>query len=399
MSKELPAPRLIIPKLFGFLLVVCGFFTAVGFYFPQKMSAPPEAKDYKKMKSVDELVAYGKDLAFSPGMGCTSCHGIGDPSKSRCPDWDGMGQKAVLRNPKPGQSPEENAVAYLHDSILRPSEFIVDGFQDIMKVPKFKDERDVYAMAAFLMSLGGKPSEELLKKVQAMPEPKKTKEKPIWAISPEDHGKKIIEEAGGCMNCHAVGNDDDPTHAKVGPSLTHIASRSHEDPKNPGKMKKNDYGYLLESIHLPDKVISKGCNGDPEGACVGGVMPKTFVDEKDPTYMSESYVKAITAYLWKLDGKKYKIEDMKAAIPAHLLPKRKSVGLPADHPVKWTPEAVGLLNESVPFARPFIQSSVERYIRKRGLDLVSPALYEEAREKNRPPFVGARPTKKEEVAQ
>lgn len=376
--------RFVVLKLMGFLLVVCGFFTGVGFYFPQKTNAPPAPPDYKKMKNMDELVRYGKDLAFSPGMGCTSCHGVGDPSKTRCPDWDGVGQRAGSR--KPGLS----ATDYLFESVSKPSAFVVEGFGDIMKVPPMPDQRDVYAMVSYLQSLGGKPDETLLEKVKSMPAPARKKEKPIWALTPEEHGEKIVKEYGGCINCHAIDNDDpankatyDPNFPKTGPSLSKIAQRQH---KEDGKLVDNDAKYLFESIREPDKVLAKGCNGAEDGPCFGGVMPKTFADPAEAVYMSETYVADIAAYLWSLSGKKLDPKKAKLSFENPDLGQPKPKTLANSVKVRWTPEAVVMLNNNVPFARPMIQSSVERFARRQGLSRVTPALYEEARAHRRPPF-------------
>lgn len=389
MSDSRPAPRFVILKLFLFLLTVCGFFTGVGFYFPQKLSAPPKPPDYKTMKSIDELVKYGHDLAFSPGMGCTACHGIGDPTKKRCPDWDGVGKRAQTRKDMGGKTPEENATLYLYETITEPSKFLVPDFQDIMKVPAMRDDRDHYAIIAFLESLGGTPEEALLEKVKSLPAPKAVRETPVWALSPEDHGKKIIEEYGGCMNCHAIGNDNDDKAADTGPSLTGVATRTHLGPD--GKPAQNDFAYILDSIWEPNKVIATGCGwkaaGNHDGPCFPNIMPQTFHDMTQPTHITLSYARAITAYLWKLSGKKYSEEMMKAEV--HLKPEPVRMALEPKTPVKWSPEAVGMLNKTVPFARVFIQSSVERYARQHGVRVVGPALFEEAREKNRPAFLKA----------
>jgi len=80
---------------------------------------------------------------------CISCHSLGQSPFSLGPKMTGISQRAGQR--VPGLSAE----AYLRQSILEPSAFVVSGFRDIM-YPNFKDkltEQDVADLIAYLETL------------------------------------------------------------------------------------------------------------------------------------------------------------------------------------------------------------------------------------------------------
>jgi mono/diheme cytochrome c family protein len=77
---------------------------------------------------------------------CAGCHGEADGAG---PARVGMGERAV-EHAQDGQTPEE----YLHESIVDPSAYIVEGYPDIM--PKnyedTYDEQQINDMVAYLMT-------------------------------------------------------------------------------------------------------------------------------------------------------------------------------------------------------------------------------------------------------
>lgn len=90
---------------------------------------------------------------FTHGVGdappCISCHSLGQSPFSLGPKMIGISQRAGQR--VPGMSAE----AYLTQSILEPSAYVVSGFRDIM-YPNFKEKlspQDIADLIAYLETL------------------------------------------------------------------------------------------------------------------------------------------------------------------------------------------------------------------------------------------------------
>lgn len=80
---------------------------------------------------------------------CSSCHSLGQSAFSLGPKMTGISQRAGQR--VPGLS----ADAYLRQSILDPSAFVVSGYRNIM-YPNFKDklsDQDLADLIAYLETL------------------------------------------------------------------------------------------------------------------------------------------------------------------------------------------------------------------------------------------------------
>jgi mono/diheme cytochrome c family protein len=93
----------------------------------------------------DQLVAMGKDL-FSTN--CSACHGAQDGAG---PSFTGMAERAATR--EQGKTAEQ----YIHESIVDPSAYVVQGFSDIMPkdfASKFSDQ-ELNALVAYIMADSG----------------------------------------------------------------------------------------------------------------------------------------------------------------------------------------------------------------------------------------------------
>jgi mono/diheme cytochrome c family protein len=90
-----------------------------------------------------QLVARGEELFAGS---CAGCHGAQDGAG---PAFPGMGERAATR--VEGQPAEE----YLHESIVDPHAFVVEGFNPIM--PSFADlpDDDIQALVAYILSESG----------------------------------------------------------------------------------------------------------------------------------------------------------------------------------------------------------------------------------------------------
>ncbi|MBI1279901.1 MAG: c-type cytochrome [Anaerolineaceae bacterium] len=80
---------------------------------------------------------------------CIGCHSLGQSAFSLGPKMTGISQRAAER------VPGMNTDAYLRQSILEPSAYVVSGFRDIM-YPNFKEkltEQDIVDLIAYLETL------------------------------------------------------------------------------------------------------------------------------------------------------------------------------------------------------------------------------------------------------
>ncbi len=130
------------------VLLTLGLYTLIANIIPQVESDVPDAAavEIGPETTPEELVAIGERLYEGAG-GCTACHGTG----TRAPDLLGVaGQTCGERVPEMG-CPE-----YLHQSLVDPNAYVVDGFQPIMPdMSRTLSEPQIWALVAFLESQGG----------------------------------------------------------------------------------------------------------------------------------------------------------------------------------------------------------------------------------------------------
>lgn len=234
--------------LVPFVLAVIFAFVAIGNSIPQIKSGPVELV-VEIGETPDELVAAGKRIFMSDRAQCLTCHSLGEDPKARCPNQEGLGERASSR--KPGLS----AAHYLIESVYNPNAFIVPGYPKnqmtpINKPPIALSHDEILAVVTYLNTLGGTTDEAFVGQVRAAQDPwRKGLLKPDVASEEEKlpifpgnsaHGPDVMEKMG-CRNCHRVGSEG----GEVGPDLTAIgASQSAE--------------YIMESIIDPYAVIVKG---------------------------------------------------------------------------------------------------------------------------------------------
>ena len=219
--------------------------------------------------SQDELVAMGKDIFAST---CAACHGEDDGAG---PGFAGMAGRAATR--EAGKTAEE----YLHESIVDPSAYVVDGFADIM--PKgFADqfsEQELNALVAYIMadSGGGEaqatpestteaaPTEEATEQPteEAAPTAEATKEAAAPVGDPAA-GEQLFE--ANCAACHGAENGAGPALTGMGErAATRVDGMSAED-------------YLHESIVDPSAYVVDG---------FADIMPKGFADQFSDQELSD----------------------------------------------------------------------------------------------------------------
>ena len=234
-------------------LIVMGSYSGYANYIPQIESKPPQELSLEGGNVTPaQLVKAGEEIFKTKGT-CEICHRIGQKG-TRAPDLAGVGGRAAKT--KPGMT----AKAYLIESLINPSAFIVEGYPPIMpavdKPPIALNRSELWALTAFLESLGGTVDVAL-------------NDIPASAGSggaggggaaaevkmPGDAaaGKGVFTGKGGCLACHKA---KDIPGSPVGPDLSQIAK-----------------------IQTPDYIMRKILDPKGMGTVAGfppGVMPQTF---------------------------------------------------------------------------------------------------------------------------
>jgi mono/diheme cytochrome c family protein len=262
----LPVPL----KVGAFALAVMGSYTWYANSIPQIESKPPEELSLEGGNvTPQQLVAAGEKIFREKGQ-CTTCHGVG--RAGRGPDLAGVGGRAGTR--KPGTK----AAAYLVESLINPSAFVVDGFPNIMpnvsKPPIGLNRSEVWATVAFLESLGGTLDVKLDDVPQIATAQAAGGAAAIELPGDPKAGQAVYAGKGTCVACHKAGAIG---ASPVGPDLSNIAATQTPE-------------YIMGKILDP---ASKGTvSGFPPN-----VMPKTFGQQ----LTAKEYVDLV-AFLLTLKG-------------------------------------------------------------------------------------------------
>jgi cytochrome c2 len=226
-------------KVSAFALAVMGSFTWYANSIPQIESKPPEELSLEGGNVTPQQLAAAGEKIFREKGQCTTCHGIG--RAGRGPDLAGVGGRAGSR--KPGTK----ASAYLVESLLNPSAFVVPGFPNIM--PNVSKP----PVAAFLESQGGTVDVKLDDVPQVATAQAGGGAASIELPGDPKAGQAVFAGKAGCIACHKAGAVG---ASPVGPDLSNIAGSQTPE-------------YIMGKILDP---ASKGVvSGFP-----AGVMPKDF---------------------------------------------------------------------------------------------------------------------------
>jgi mono/diheme cytochrome c family protein len=238
-------------KVSAFALAVMGAYTWYANSIPQIQSKPPEELSLEGASvTPEQLVAAGDKIFHEKGQ-CTTCHTIGGPG-GRGPDLGGVGGRAATR--KPGTP----AKAYIVESLLNPSAFVVPNYPNIMpkidRPPIGLNRSELWAVVAFLESQGGTVDVKLDDIPATAGAPAAGGAAAAIELPGDPKaGQAVFAGKGTCIVCHTAGPAGG---GKIGPNLSNIgASQTVE--------------YVMGKILNP---ASKGTvSGFP-----AGVMPPTF---------------------------------------------------------------------------------------------------------------------------
>ncbi len=201
-------------------------------------------------QTVEGLTEAGKKI-FERENSCLTCHSMGEDPKARCPNMEGIGQKASQR--KPGMS----AAEYLMESVYIPDTFTIEGYpsgqmKPVNRPPASLKDDEVLAVTSYLYSLGGDFDQNKIQELMSAQAKFKTAVPTTEVAAAEflmpevdaDEGKDVFEDMK-CWQCHKTPGFEDKSPEKEGPDLAGIAGMQ-------------DAQYLFDSIVFPNKVILKG---------------------------------------------------------------------------------------------------------------------------------------------
>ncbi len=263
----------VLVKVAVFALLVMGAYTYYANSIPQVQSKPPEELSLEGGNvTPEQLVKAGEGIFKEKGT-CEICHRIGQKG-TRAPDLAGIGAAAAKR--KPGMA----AKAYLIESLLDPGAHLVEGYPNIMpkvdRPPIGLNRSEIWAMAAFLESLGGTVDVRLddIPKTAGAAVAGGGQAAEVKLPGDPKAGQAVFMGKGGCIACHKAGSIG---ASPVGPDLSQIAK-----------------------IQTPDYIMAKILNPAGMGTVAGypaGVMPPTL----GQTLTAKEYLDLV-AFLLTLKG-------------------------------------------------------------------------------------------------
>ena len=266
-------------KLVAFIIVITAAFVYICRAIPQIKSEPVNVET-EIGDSPEELVAAGKRIFMSDRAQCLTCHSLGEDPKARCPNQEGLGERAADRTS--GLS----AAEYMVQSVYDPNAYIVSGYPakqmtPVNKPPIALSHDEILAVLAFLNTLGGQTDADFVEALREAQEPwrkgllqpgegEQQDRLPVLA-GDSRHGREVFDEQG-CIRCHRLENKGQD----IGPELTAIGASQTS-------------AYILESILESSAVIVKGYKRtivfwkDEDLMTLSGTLLEWVPDKEHPT--------------------------------------------------------------------------------------------------------------------
>ena len=230
-------------QIFGFTILVSGFYWYVSLWVPQKRTDPPEDIVISASLTTDEMIPIGEEIVAGKGT-CLTCHTMGESGTGlRFPDLGNIGAIAATR--VEGQSD----VDYLAESMYDPNAYVVEGFvagmPNVSRPPIALTDQEILTVIAYLQSLGGTPTVTMDTPLKGQG----TAPAPVATATGEADGATVFTNYG-CNTCHTF----DGT-AGVGPSLQGLSERSTRE-------------EVIQSLREPDAVLVEGFAPGVMGATI-----------------------------------------------------------------------------------------------------------------------------------
>ncbi|MDP1997583.1 MAG: c-type cytochrome [Gallionella sp.] len=242
------------------LLTVGAFWGFSNFGIPQIKPAPPPVEEKLDLgdMTMDQFIALGGKLYNGKGT-CTLCHN----SMGRAPMLDKVGPVSEERMKDARYKGEAKTVQeYLHESLVKPSAFVVVGFgksgtndtespmPDVTGGGIGLNEAELAAVIAYLQDSSGSEVTVEIPKMEAPAEGG-------GAAPAEEAALKTPEEVIAkftCGMCHKIADQA----GELGPDLNKIGAKRSKE-------------YLRQAILDPEAVIAEGFSG--------GMMPPTYGEQ------------------------------------------------------------------------------------------------------------------------
>lgn len=238
-------------KILATVLFTVGLYTGIANVIPQVESEVPERVEIGSDVTTEELVGIGEEIYQGAG-GCEACHGLG----TRAPTLMGeIGRRCSER------VSDMSCKQYLHESLVDPGAFVVEGFQPIMpNVEAQLSGGQVWALVAFLQSQGGEvtvgPAD-----LEAAGGGSSTTAGGGGAgggAAAEPGSAEALFRQYGCLACHQVGGQG----GRAAPAVEAIRGRDLSA------------DYLRRSILSPNADTASGY--DQDWSALAGTMPTNF---------------------------------------------------------------------------------------------------------------------------
>jgi len=241
------------------LVVIGGFWGYSNFGIPQIKPAPPPVEEKLDLgaMTMDEFIALGGKI-FNEKGNCTLCHN----ALGRAPMLDKIGPVSIERLKDPRYKGAARTVEeYLHESLTKPSAFVVSGFgrsgtndtespmPDVTGGGIGLNEAELTAVIAYLQDSGGTEVTVTIPVIPAAVAAVPAAEEAAPLKTAEDVIAKY-----SCGTCHTVAGQT----GEIGPNLTKIGKSRNKE-------------YLRQAILDPEAVIAKGF--------AGGMMPAKYGEE------------------------------------------------------------------------------------------------------------------------
>jgi len=236
------------------LLVVgtLAVYTAVANMIPQVESAVPAEVDLGADVTPEQLVAAGEQVYGGAG-GCVACHGTG----TRAPDLLGVAGSACA-----DRRPDVSCKDYLHQSLVDPNAYVVEGFQPIMPdMSRTLTSDEIWSLVAFLEAQGGEVTvtgadlEADDGAAAGAGGGADTGSAAAPAAAAGETDPAVLMQTLGCVACHAA----EAGAAGVGPSVPAMGDLERE--------------YIRLSILYPAADTAPGFEA------FAGTMPTTFGEQ------------------------------------------------------------------------------------------------------------------------
>lgn len=238
-------------RILGVVLGTIAVYTLLANAIPQVESEVPEELSFTGEVSPEQLIEAGEELYNGAG-GCTACHGLGTRAPNLLTDQGGLGAIGA----RCGQRVEgEDCKAYLHQSMVDPNAFVVEGFQPIMPdMSRTLSEAQIWSMIAYLQSQGGEVTVTAADlQTAAEAEPGAAAGAAGGAGPSATTDPAVLIQELQCIACHKLGAEGQ----EVGPPFDGIGSRLSAD-------------EIRQAILDPAASVSPGYEQ------FAGVMPPNF---------------------------------------------------------------------------------------------------------------------------